>query len=99
MARTTLQTKLKKIAARVTQASTLGLVVLGLTPAEPARGEPDRTPVPERIDRIRTALDERSPSPLGTVAGVVTPGPQDPDEEKKPPGWDDWNDWNDWSDF
>lgn len=91
-----LKINLKEIAARGARAWMVGLVVLGLTPAAPARAEPERTPVPERIERIRTALDERGPGALGTVAGVVTPDPQDPKED---PDWDDWNDWDDWADF
>lgn len=74
----------------------VGLLVLGLTPPAPAQIAREDIPVPDRIERIRTALDERGLGALGIVAGVVTPDPQDPKED---PEWDDWNDWDDWADF
>jgi hypothetical protein len=67
------------------------LALVGLTPAAPARAAADRPPVPERIERIRTALAERGPVSLGTLATVVARGAQD----TKPPDWNDWNDWAD----
>lgn len=91
-----LKMKLKEIAARGARAWMVGLVVLGLTPAAPARAEPERTPVPERIERIRTVLAERGPDALGSVEAVVPVGVQDP---KQDPDWDDWDDWDDWADF
>lgn len=97
-----LKMKLKEIAARGARAWMVGLVVLGLTPAAPARAEPERTPVPERIERIRTALDERGPDTLGSLATVLPAAEEDSDKKKKkkkPPNWDDWDDWNDWADF
>ncbi|MFP3940253.1 MAG: hypothetical protein ACLF0P_08100 [Thermoanaerobaculia bacterium] len=87
---------------------TVFLVVLGLAPATPARNGPQQAPVPERIERIRAALNEQGPDALGSAAALAPTGLQEGEEEgeeeegeeeKKPPDWDDWNNWNDWADF
>lgn len=102
MSRYVIGSGLKALAAFISRTSAVSLVVLGLTPAAPARAEPERTPVPERIERIRTALDERGPDTLGSLATVLPAAEEDSDKKKKkkkPPNWDDWDDWNDWADF
>lgn len=99
---------LGRLAALGGRTWTVFLVVLGLVPATPARPDPEQAPVPERMERIRAALDEQSLGSPGSVATLAPTGLQEgeeegeeeeEEEEERPPDWDDWNNWNDWADF
>jgi hypothetical protein len=104
MSRYVIGSGLKALAAVISRASAVALVVLGLAPPAAAeQGQPVRRSVGERIERVRSALHERGPGALGPIASALVATEQDPppapEPKPKPKPKPKPPDWNDWADF